>query len=593
MIQLFLYLSLVATRFARFFKRHKGITHAVAAIVAFGLGLWGWSIVSPPADLNGWLEALFRTMQLITLQFPSEFDRELPWQLHVARLAVPIVAAAATINVVIGSITRPVRLALLPHVSDHIILTGLDRLGDETLFHLSERGNKVVAIERQIETARVEYLESFGVTVLEGDPATTHTWKAANVSKAAAVILAHDEDRDNLNMAVQAINAVGNRSSEAPLLHLIAVIRNNQLTRELDFGLDHLSRAQRIRPHRVSVDREGIRLVLKRVLPRCVRQTLDNESRAMVVGLAGDWRQILLQLIVSLQDHPTREPKISLCLNVAERDAFESWRTANPDAALVARFEIHEMDEELESDRGILGALHEAGAEPHIVLVLKEEVAAIIAALRLRRESSALGISPPPYLIFTKEESRLLEQLGKVSSADLDLSRLVPFGGILQIETLERILNRKGDAPAIALHEAYRQNKTDHTSANVAALQAWDELPENLRDANRAAVAHAEILLASLGLSVESLVIENGLPVLSQEQLDCAARIEHRRWCADRIERGWRSGPVRNDMMRIHPSLRPYDALSKAEQEKDVVAVLNVLAAYANAKDSLVPPAKA
>ncbi len=36
--------------------------------------------------------------------------------------------------------------------------------------------------------------------------------------------------------------------------------------------------------------------------------------------------------------------------------------------------------------------------------------------------------------------------------------------------------------------------------------------------------------------------------------------------------------------MRIHPSLRPYDALSIAEQEKDIVSVLNVLAAHAKAK---------
>ncbi len=465
MIQFLLYLSLIATRFARFFKRHKGVSHAVAAIVACGLGLWGWSIVSPPVNLDGWLEALFRTMQLITLNFPSEFDRELPWQLHIARLAVPIVAAAATINVVIGSITRPVRLALLPHVSDHIILTGLERLGDETLLHLSERGNKVVAIEQHIEAARVEYLESFGVTVLEGDPARTHTWKAASVSKAAAVILAHDEDRDNLNMAVQAINAIDHRSSEAPLLHLIAVIRSNRLTRELDFGLDHLSRLKRIRPHRVSVDREGIRLALKRVLPDCAPKTLEDESRAMIVGLAGDWRQILLQLIVNLQDHPTREPTISLYLNGAEREAFEAWQMANPDLALVARFELHDMDEEIDSDRSILAPLHEVTAKPRIVLILKEEVAAIIVALRLRRESAALGLVPPPYLIFTKEENRLLEQLQKVESAVFDLSRLIPFGGMLQIETLERILDRKGDGPAIALHEAYQQNQAGHTNS--------------------------------------------------------------------------------------------------------------------------------
>jgi hypothetical protein len=42
---------------------------------------------------------------------------------------------------------------------------------------------------------------------------------------------------------------------------------------------------------------------------------------------------------------------------------------------------------------------------------------------------------------------------------------------------------------------------------------------------------------------------------------------------ADRIERGWRSGPERDNARLIHPSIRDYDRLSEQEKEKDRQAV--------------------
>ena len=68
-------------RFAQRWRAHAGLIQAFFATLAFALGLWGWFLHTPPADLSGHLNNLFRTLQLITLQFPTQFDRQLPWQL--------------------------------------------------------------------------------------------------------------------------------------------------------------------------------------------------------------------------------------------------------------------------------------------------------------------------------------------------------------------------------------------------------------------------------------------------------------------------------------------------------------------------------
>ena len=47
------------------------------------------------------------------------------------------------------------------------------------------------------------------------------------------------------------------------------------------------------------------------------------------------------------------------------------------------------------------------------------------------------------------------------------------------------------------------------------------------------------------------------------------ARVEHRRWMADRIDRGWRYGKTRDDRLMLHPDLVSYESLSENDKEKD------------------------
>jgi hypothetical protein len=51
------------------------------------------------------------------------------------------------------------------------------------------------------------------------------------------------------------------------------------------------------------------------------------------------------------------------------------------------------------------------------------------------------------------------------------------------------------------------------------------------------------------------------------------AKVEHRRWMADRIERGWRFAQTRDDSLMLHPDLVPYEALSENGKQKDRNAV--------------------
>lgn len=51
----------------------------------------------------------------------------------------------------------------------------------------------------------------------------------------------------------------------------------------------------------------------------------------------------------------------------------------------------------------------------------------------------------------------------------------------------------------------------------------------------------------------------------------------HEVWAAGRIREGWTYGAERNDVLRTHPCLVPYDQLTEVEKEYDRATALETL----------------
>ena len=166
---LVLELTLRAGLIGQFVTRYRGWFKGVAGTIALALGFWGWMIAKPPTDFWEVLDNLFRTAQLITLQFPHDFRGSMPVPLQIARLAVPVVAVLASFQILISSITRPARLALLRRAYGHIVICGFDSLTEGALSALASRRRQVVLVTPKIGSQQRE-LEGLGLTLVEGDP---------------------------------------------------------------------------------------------------------------------------------------------------------------------------------------------------------------------------------------------------------------------------------------------------------------------------------------------------------------------------------------------------------------------------------------
>ena len=129
------------------------------------------------------------------------------------------------------------------------------------------------------------------------------------------------------------------------------------------------------------------------------------------------------------------------------------------------------------------------------------------------------------------------------------------------------------DRWARMLHEAYCANDDEACSrepgrARATANVPWDGLPETYRRSNRASAERFSTNLGVLGRQVAAAGTEPEV-LLSFEELETLARMEHERWMSERALDGWVHGSIRDNVRKFHPDMIPYERLSEDIKQLD------------------------
>jgi hypothetical protein len=111
-------------------------------------------------------------------------------------------------------------------------------------------------------------------------------------------------------------------------------------------------------------------------------------------------------------------------------------------------------------------------------------------------------------------------------------------------------------------------------SGSGLSLRPWDELPEKLKESNRAQARQIGEKLAVIGC----LMIPAFDPALTfafaDEEVQLLARLEHERWVAEQMARARLPGSGPQDPS--HPDLVPWEELSDEARAKNVQAVRSI-----------------
>jgi len=230
-------------------------------------------------------------------------------------------------------------------------------------------------------------------------------------------------------------------------------------------------------------------------------------------------------------------------------------------------------------DSGVLRAFLEVGSYKHGARSLETIVATSTLHGKSRYERSTLPaadqldahVDAAEFMKIVERyvpEGELLERLAEavhIEYCDEMLGLGHAWGGTPEYLTGNPVLARfAGKAP---------------TLGTLPALVDYSQLSDNLKEQNRGVARDLPGKLEVLGLVLRQDA-PTGAPVVrveaSDPRLESLAIREHDRWVARKIKTGWLFGDPRDDVLKLHPCIRPWEELPDNEKEKDRMMVREI-----------------
>lgn len=250
---------------------------------------------------------------------------------------------------------------------------------------------------------------------------------------------------------------------------------------------------------------------------------------------------------------------------------------------------------------GLLRLCHFRHGRPPLVTVLSREEMALpgaefIAPVQrvpdIAELESLLGLSPPVNAIYLGGDCdlpglrRLFRGFPPPVNAPEPIAASFPLAQGLDAESGPD----HSEAVARTIHELYLQEQLarGRKLGDWPTLRPWQELTDADRDGNRYLADHIRLKLREVDYHPSE---RGGGLQLNERELDELARAEHSRWAAVRYLNGWRHGASRDDALKLHPDLVPFDSLSRAIQDLDRMAVRATDAYLAQAGLAVAPAA--
>lgn len=142
----------------------------------------------------------------------------MPWQLQVARFALPGLAIYATIMTYIDFAKVPLASLWAPRRRDHVIVAGDGARANDIAKRCLVDGLSLVAIQKD-ERTEVKSLRALGITVIVGSIDSPDTFVRAGIAGARAVALLSGSDSTNLRALISVDQAakVNRPAGSAPL----------------------------------------------------------------------------------------------------------------------------------------------------------------------------------------------------------------------------------------------------------------------------------------------------------------------------------------------------------------------------------------
>jgi voltage-gated potassium channel Kch len=476
-------------------------------------------------------------------------------QLQIARLLAPIAFAYATFRAVFALFAERLQDVSAQFKRDHLVVCGLGDQGEALVENLLHDGHKVVALEVSGLNPAVRRLRDEGATVLVGDATDPDSMRRAQVVRARHVVSVCGQDAMNAQVAANALDLV-DRPPGKPLSAFIQITDPRLYT----FLLLH------------ALGRSGARLEFFNLYERAVRSMLDDAEvddgvhDVVLVAGAGELGTALVSNLARRRYERTlrEEGRQKLHVHIVDREAearvhllYDRYARLSD----VCDLTPHEMDVQSPAfDHLVEQGVGLAGVDIAFVC-FDDDALTVGAALNLLDQTAG---RMPVVARVTHRSRGIARLIDETKSHYAQAAVFRPLSLVERACRADLVLEGVRGQLAREVHEAYR---SDHPGTIYDV--PWKDLTEEGRERN---FRHADEIAQQLEAAGYRLgpQIDWGQPLvrLDSDEIESMARMEHQRWRRERQSEGWRLGPRRDDVARMHPDILDWDALP--DEQRDI-----------------------
>ena len=538
------------------------LVRLIASLVAFVLGVYGFAAVYEPHGVSSGahlFDYAFKSLQLVVGQFPDELNgKPLPWPLHIARWALPMLAGWTTVSLAWVQVRNRLRLKWVAMRGDHLVIAG-----DTGLAARVARAER--AAKRPVILWTDETRERWVQDAAE-DGAPHVSFKDADrgladlgLERARSLLLAGPDDALNVSLATAALEHALKVRTPGDPLNVIARVDDIDLRAPLEDRLNGVGYRAAARLRFASVPDITARDFF-------LRQSLDRFTRAdgvgrlvFFLGFSPIAERLVLRLMVAAHFRDGVSARlVALDPDADRRRQIFFARHSGAESLAPIAFETAPIDQPSLVPEALAEAIERHGAPTLIVIDPADPGRALSIALAVAAYFRKRGeISPPIHVHMASEANA-----GIANS-------VFAFGGPDRLATPERLLQEKSDALARSVHDFYYEGQLAEgvQIGSRSSMYDWDSLPEAMRDDNRLVADCYLLKLRDIG----ARLVPGGGDGLRFEgdELESLARAEHERWMASKLIDGWVYGEKRDDAAKHHPNIVGYDALSEPIKDLD------------------------
>jgi TrkA-N domain len=542
------------------------VTIAIVLLSIFMLGMWGQYVLAPEQLLHNVLQAIYHTMTLFVLEGDWTANLDLPWQLEVTRFLAPLFLITGVLLVLTEGAWTQAENFFIRLRKQHVVVAGLGNRSWQ--FVQSCKGkHKLVIVEIDSGNPRTEQARKLGMSVVIGDILNPSIFRQVNLVDARHLVAFTGDDGINVELAIKARAFIREFGVEQLLIHMH--VDNARIAEQLEDYPKFFSDSAAAQVNFFSVYDLTARILFRDYPPESFAHFFgQNQVHIALYSFGQQTVSILLYAMQNCQFANENRVRFSVFDSRAEEEG-RHFLSAYP--ALNSLCDIDFIETPLLEAKALDGidtTLLQSVTE-HVVCLENDsdnlELALMLRSMLLKRRNCNAPI------IVHMEQSRGLAQLLESNFGGPEVpDGLYPFGMLDEVLDNDNVLADGLDILARAFHEDYLERreglKVDRRL--YSTLYSYAVLSEPERSSNRKRADHLGAKLRAIGCSISDK-IDPGFSFTDDEAL-LLAKMEHNRWCAEKIASGWQHGPERIESAKLNPMIGKWEDLDIVEQKPQI-----------------------